>query len=204
MPPAFTAEEKARITGLLLESGRALFTTRGLRKTSLDELVAPAAIAKSSFYAFFSSKEALYLELMRRQMAEVKRRVIDEGLLTSPDDTREALRRFLRATLDELVRDPLYGRLMTHPEEMDAVVRKQREQGPDISADNPAVAMMEFVSAKRDEGELLQADTSVIVGALQAVLLFPTYADRLVAPDLADQVKDLLIDAVATALAPKD
>ena len=203
MPPGFTAEEKARITELLLESGRVLFTTHGLRKTSLDELVAPAGIAKSSFYAFFSSKEALYLELMHRRMAEVKRRVIDEGLLTRPDDVRESLRVFLRATLVELTEDPLYGRLMTHPEEMDAVARKQLREGFGTFADNPAVALTEFVAAKRDGGELLQTETSVIIGALQAVLLFPTYAHRLVAPGQGDQVRELLIDAVATALTPR-
>jgi AcrR family transcriptional regulator len=46
MPPPFSAEDRARITEQLLEAGRSLFTTQGLRKTSLDELVAPAGIAK--------------------------------------------------------------------------------------------------------------------------------------------------------------
>ncbi len=88
MPPAFTAEEKARITALLLETGAKLFTGQGLRKTSLEELMAPTGVAKSSFYVFFDSKEALYLELMLRQSGEVKRRVVDSALL-SADDPRE-------------------------------------------------------------------------------------------------------------------
>ena len=82
MPTPFSAEERARITERLLETGRRLFTTQGLRKTSLDDLVAPAGIAKSSFYAFFDSKEALYLELMLRQAPELHRQlaaVLDEA-----------------------------------------------------------------------------------------------------------------------------
>ncbi|MFI6574190.1 TetR/AcrR family transcriptional regulator [Nocardiopsis sp. NPDC050513] len=201
MPPAFSAEEKARITEILLESGRDLFTTRGLRKTSLEELVAPAGIAKSSFYVFFGSKEALYLELMRRQTADVRRRLVDGALLTSPHDTREALRRFLSATVRELTTNPLYGRLMSHPEEMEMVARKVTPEAVAItSEDNPATALTSFVTARRDEGAVIDADVPVILGALQSVLMFPTYRHHLADPDRADEVLDLLVDAVATAL----
>lgn len=202
MPPAFSAEEKARITTLLLESGRALFTTRGLRKTSLEELVAPAQIAKSSFYQFFDSKEALYLELMMGRMAEVKRRVVDEALLGTPD-VREGLRRFLRATIAELTTDPLYGRLMTHPEEMAAVARKLDPETVTAAPDNPVTALYEAVTDKHGRGELIDTDPAVIVGVLQAVLLLPMNADRLASPDLYPKILDLLIDIVAAGLTPR-
>jgi hypothetical protein len=41
-------------------------------------------------------------------------------------DTREALRRFLRATVDELSTNPLWRRLMTHPEESSPQVSRLR------------------------------------------------------------------------------
>ncbi|WP_017573757.1 TetR/AcrR family transcriptional regulator [Nocardiopsis halotolerans] len=201
MPPAFSAQEKTRITDLLLESGRALFTTRGLRKTSLEELVTPAGIAKSSFYAFFDSKEDLYLELMLRQMAQVRQRVIDQAL-TSTDDTREGLRRFLRASLDELSANPLYGRLVTHPEEMDAVLRRVGSSRMASSPDNPATALHAFVTAGRESGALVDAHPAAIVGVLQAVLLLPVNADRLAAPEHYHHTLDLMIDIVARGLTP--
>ncbi|MDT0328601.1 TetR/AcrR family transcriptional regulator [Nocardiopsis lambiniae] len=202
MPPAFSERERARITDLLLESGRTLFTTRGLRRTSLEELVAPAGIAKSSFYAFFDSKEALYLELMLRRMSAVKRRVIDEAL-TSVDGTEEALRRFLRATLEVLDTDPLYRRLMTHPEEMDAVLRRA---DPEVIAgfpDNPVNALNAFVAAGLAKGDLVSADPAAIVGVLQSVMLLPMNADRLADPSAYDRTVDLMIDVVARGLAAR-
>ncbi|PSK98895.1 TetR family transcriptional regulator [Murinocardiopsis flavida] len=202
MPPAFSAEEKARVTAVLLETGRTLFTTRGLRKTSLEELVAPAQIAKSSFYQFFDSKEALYLELMTRRMTEVKRHVVDEGLL-SAEDAREGLRRFLHATITELTTDPLYGRLMTHPEEMAAVARRLDPSVVTSAPDNPVTALYEVITSKHAAGELIDADPAVIVGVLQAVLLVPMNADRLASPDLYPTILDLLIDIVAAGLAPR-
>ena len=201
MPPAFTAEEKARITGLLLDAGHRLFAAQGLRKTSLDELVVPAGIAKSSFYVFFDSKEALYLELMVGQTAAVKRKVIDQGLLTGAD-TRDGLRRFLRATLDELSTNPLWQRLMTHPEEMQTVAGKLDPQRVTAIADNPVTALGSFIDGKRADGELIDAENEVIVGVLQCVLLVPMFAERLGDPALLPKILDLLIDTVTAGLAP--
>jgi AcrR family transcriptional regulator len=197
MPPAFSAAEKTRITGMLLDQGLRLFTTQGLRKTSLEDLVAGTGIAKSTFYVFFGSKEALYLELMLAQMAEVKRRVID-GALRKATDTRSGLRAFLRATLAELDDNPLYGRLMTHPEEMAAVARKLDPERVTSAPDNPVTAMVAFLTEHSDD--LVDDDPAVIVGVLQAVLMMPLHRERLASPDLYPKILDLLIDIIATGL----
>lgn len=199
MPPAFSAQERARITDLLLETGYRLFTEQGLRKTSLDELVAPAGMAKSSFYQFFDSKEALYLELMLQEAGSVKQRVIDEALHSTPD-TREALRRFLRATLDELDTNPLWRRLTTHPDEMQAVARKLDADRVAAMADNPATALAAYIEDGQRDGELVGTDPAVVVGVLQTVLLVPLYAERLGDPARYPQIIDLLIDIVTAGL----
>lgn len=203
MPPAFTAEEKARITALLLETGHRLFTTAGLRKTTLDELMAPTGVAKSSFYVFFDSKEALYLELMLRQTVEVKRRVVDQALLAGVD-ARDGLRRFLHATLRELTTNPLWRRLMSHPEEMRAVAAKlDPARVTALAEDNPVAALTEFVANRQRAGELVDVKPQVVIGVLQTVLLVPMFADRLGDPALHPEIIDLLVDIVATGLSTK-
>ncbi|MGC7101248.1 TetR/AcrR family transcriptional regulator [Amycolatopsis lurida] len=199
MPPAFSAEEKDRITRQLLETGHELFTRQGLRKTSLEELTGPAGVAKSSFYQFFDSKEALYLELMLRETGSVKRKVIDEALM-STEDTREALRRFLRATLGELSGNPLWRRLMTHPEEMRAVAGKLDPDRAAALSDNPATALTGFIAGKQRDGDLIDADPAVVVGVLQTVLLVPMFAERLGDPAHHPKIFDLLIDIVTAGL----
>ncbi|MUM34776.1 helix-turn-helix domain-containing protein, partial [Mycolicibacterium sp. CBMA 361] len=67
MAVAFTPDEKGSIARVLVDTAERLFATQGLKKTSLDELVQPVGIAKGSFYAFFDSKESLYLEVMLRR-----------------------------------------------------------------------------------------------------------------------------------------
>lgn len=199
LPPTFTPEERERVADLLLETGLRLFTTQGLRKTSLAELVAPAGIAKSSFYAFFDSKEALYLALMERRMGQVRKRVIDEALL-STSDTREALRRFLHATVTELSTDPLYRRLATHPQEMAAVAGKVSAGPSPAGPDSPITALNDFITARQAEGELVGADPAAIVGALQTVLLLPMNTEHLASPEHYPQTLDLVIDLVSSGL----
>ncbi|GAA3473263.1 TetR/AcrR family transcriptional regulator [Nonomuraea roseola] len=193
MPPAFSEAERARITEQLLDTATRLFSTQGLRKTSLDELTAPAGIAKTSFYAFFTCKEDLYFEAALRQNEEVRRRVIGEGLHQGAD-TRDALRRFLRATVRELDTNPLYRRLMSHPEEMEAVAARLTPERMAAAAGGPMADLVAFL------GERLDGDPHVQLGVLRAVLLTPLHAGHLGA-DLYPAVMERLIDAVTEGMA---
>ncbi|MEV4112206.1 TetR/AcrR family transcriptional regulator [Nonomuraea sp. NPDC049695] len=192
MPSAFSAEERSRITEQLLDTATHLFSTQGLRKTSLEELTAPAGIAKSSLYAFFASKEDLYFEAMLRQSEEVRRRVIDEGL-NRGTDTRDALRRFLHATVAELDTNPLYRRLMSHPQEMATVAAKLTPERLAAAAGGPMADLLQFLDTH------LEGDPQILLGVLRAVLLTPLHAEHLGA-EIYPAVMDRLIDAVTEGI----
>jgi len=200
VPRGFTAQERDRIGQALRAAGRDLFTRQGLRRTALEELVAPAGIVKSTFYQFFDSKEALYLQLMLDEAGQVKNQVIDQALLSTPD-TREGLRRFLHATLDVLENNPLWRRLVTHPEEMAAVAaRLEPERMAAMGESNPATALTRFVRERQRSGDVVGHDPAVAVGALQAVLLIPLNTQYLADPGTARETFGLLADIVATGL----
>lgn len=59
----FTNEQRAQIRELLLQSARRHAIHTGVVKTSLEMLTCDAGISKSSFYKFYASKEALFLEV---------------------------------------------------------------------------------------------------------------------------------------------
>ena len=63
--PRFSENEKQRINSKLLLEGARLFTTYGIKKVTIDELVEAVGIAKASFYTFYESKEYLYLEIVQ-------------------------------------------------------------------------------------------------------------------------------------------
>ena len=195
MAVAFTAAERERITELLLETGRRLFTTQGLRKTSLAELVAPAGIAASSFYAFFPAKEALYLELMVRR-APLLAGELATALAQRP--VRAALVAVMRTTVRLLDEDALYRRLLTHPDELAAVGRRM---GPDqLRRVEPHLMapLVRFVEEAQARGELVAATPGAVVGVLRSVGLLVLH--RAEYGDTYKEVLDLAVESLADGL----
>ena len=72
MPKAFTEYEKELISQRLLEQGYKLFSAHGLRKTNVEEIARAAGISKGAFYNFYSSKEALLMDVI--EQAEIHAR----------------------------------------------------------------------------------------------------------------------------------
>lgn len=63
MAQPFTPEQRSAIRERLLTSARRHAIDDGPERTSLETLTSEAGISKSSFYKFFESKEALFLEV---------------------------------------------------------------------------------------------------------------------------------------------
>lgn len=200
MPAAFSEEDRERITELLLERGRELFTTRGLGKTSLAELVEPAGMAKTSFYAFFDSKEALYLELLMRQAPEVTRSFREA--LAAAGSAREGVESIIREGVRTATGDPLYRRLLSHPEELAAVTRKVGQEEAERSRPYVLEPMLEFIRRAQERGEMTDADPMVIVGAIQAVSYTVVHADEL-GPNYP-QILELLTTSIAKGLTTEE
>ena len=69
--PRFTEQEKEIISSKLLIEGEKLFALHGLKKVTVDDLVAAVNISKGSFYAFYPSKEHLYVDINFRLQKEL-------------------------------------------------------------------------------------------------------------------------------------
>lgn len=69
--PKFSEQGKARIQQYLLEEGERLFTTYGLKKVTIDDIVKAVKIAKASFYRFYEGKEYLFLDIAQRKQKEI-------------------------------------------------------------------------------------------------------------------------------------
>jgi AcrR family transcriptional regulator len=65
MSPKILSEQEKKIRReYLLSKGRELFVTYGVRKTSVDDIIMAAKMAKGTFYQYFESKEVFFLEIL--------------------------------------------------------------------------------------------------------------------------------------------
>lgn len=67
MPRHFTPEEKEVIQDKILDAGMILFTKFGVGKTTIEDITKEAHIGKGTFYLFYGSKGAFYLDLYERE-----------------------------------------------------------------------------------------------------------------------------------------
>lgn len=68
---AFTAQETDIILQNLKAAARRYAASRGVRKTTVDELARQAGISKGAFYKFYPSKEMLFFEILEDMHTEI-------------------------------------------------------------------------------------------------------------------------------------
>ena len=199
MARAFTEEEKAHIQQRLLELGRTLFLSQGLKKTSIEELTQPLAIAKSTFYLFFESKEDLYLELLMQERARLEQQVMAASFDTTAD-LREAIIRFIHVVIYEIERSELTRRLMTHPEEFELLTRQGSSQQLAANIQDSLGKIRPFIQRGQEAGHVIDGSPDTIVGVLLAVIRLLTFHKETIGQDAYPGVRDLLINLVASGL----
>ncbi len=196
MPQAFSVVERERIEERLLEAGEELFGRVGVRKTSIDEIARETGIAKGSFYAFFPSKEALFLAVIRR--IEVRARVRMDREYDALDLPLRERIRWLLLHQFRLIEEYPVIRLNFRKEEMLAVIRKT---GPEAMAENAEADdrfLREYLNRWREEGALEGIDPEEAIGMIKAIYFLSMSRDEIGGG--YEKVTELLADTLARGL----
>lgn len=77
MPKIYSDEEKKKIVEKLKKEANILMQERGVKKTTVDELVKRAGIPKGTFYLFYPSKEMLLFDVSQDFHAQVDSYITD-------------------------------------------------------------------------------------------------------------------------------
>ncbi len=198
MPRAFTDAERNRIHRKLLDAGRSCFTRYGLKKTTIEDLVKLVGIAKSSFYLFFESKEALYVELMMSELPAMVQRLVDVSFGVT-DDTREALILLLRAIVHEIETNEFARILLDDLDQLEQLsaaidfdeVMKQWEVIFE--------PLFQAITTAQAQGKIIAGDPQRIIYSLGLIKLIPLGKNRL-PKDLYDSMLEFAPQVIADGL----
>lgn len=106
--PALTGRS-ARKHRAILEAATDMFLAKGYRDTSMDEVAAGSGVSKQTVYKHFSSKEALFVEIVERMALSTGDRVL-ATIAQSGDgatDIAEILYRYAVRQLQEVLKPRL-------------------------------------------------------------------------------------------------
>ena len=78
MATAFTNEEKKLIRKKLHKAAKDCLQRYGVRKTTVDQMVAMSDISKGSFYSFYSSKEMLFFRVLEEYQIDIMNRLEEQ------------------------------------------------------------------------------------------------------------------------------
>ena len=110
----FSAADRDRIRSQLVEAGRELFAQFGFERTRIKDVTEVVDIGTSTFYQFFDSKEALYVEVLCTERDRLEAR-IDEAV-SAATTPREEVRTMIETMFREVRANPLISRLIVENE----------------------------------------------------------------------------------------
>ena len=200
MARAFSEGERAAIQRSLLEHGRRLFTTQGLRKTSVEELTAAAGISKGAFYLFFASKEELFFELLERYEAGFQAELL-AAIARQDLPPRTRMLALLERSLAVMGAEPLFSRMGRAEYEL-LLRRLPPERVAAHLASDEAFAER-FSEAWAAQGVRLALPPPLVAGLIRS-LFFVTMHEEEFSPGSYRPVIDELAALVAARLVPEE
>jgi AcrR family transcriptional regulator len=170
MARRFSEQEKGLIVQRLLEAGHRRFSAFGLKKTSVAELADDVGIAKGSFYAFFGSKEELFLEVAAVHARTVSQEIAARTLAVSGYGSEG-----LRALILDGARIVAEGKAHSVFREEDALLARQRVS-PDVLAKHAEADehwLLPVVRDLREHGVARHLEPQTAAELLATVVLAP-------------------------------
>ena len=197
MAKGFTEREKQAIRLQLIEKGKNLFETLGVKKTSVKELTDSVGIAQGSFYTFFSSKEELCFEIIELEEIEIKRVLVD--FISSQERiTKEVFKGFLLRAFTIIDESPLIKGLMVN-NEYENMLRKLPEDKISAHIEKDEDALDPVINYWQEMGYIVAVDPKIIAGAMRALFMISLHKKE-IGVGIFDEVLELWCDCFAKGL----
>jgi len=185
--PKFSEQERDVIRERLFVEGEKLFSIHGVRKVTINDLTTAAGISHGAFYAFFESKEHLFMEINIKNQRELFQRLeclIYENKKRKP---RELVKLAIYFLMDKFFNDPIISSI--NGELWEYLSRRL----PPETIENNNINDVLVVEKLAEAGVKFNFHTSLVVKAVQAVFML---ASSLAAVEENEEVIDIIIDGI--------
>ncbi|MFT4412835.1 TetR/AcrR family transcriptional regulator [Fredinandcohnia humi] len=194
--PKFTDSEKESIKQCLMEKGKELFLLNGLKKTSIDSIVAACNIAKGSFYTFFTTKEELYLEIWFEE--EKKYNEFLTNIMQSAPTAKEMIIRVCKGTYEYIAKNPFHKNLYDR-NEVDYLIRKLPPGRYEALIQQDLSTFVPQLVQLQELGLIISIDPEIIMGIHRCLTYLPLL-EKEVGSEIFPKVVDTMIEVIAEGL----
>lgn len=160
MPKAFDDTEKRRVRAALMRAGMVRFQREGVRAARIDDLSRDAGIAKGSFYAFFPSKEELFMAIVEERET-MHRRDMMAFLRAATDDAETTAGGLFDLVLAKIETDPILNIVLANGE-IPHLMRKLGPERFEASQDADAAFARDAAAAWAEAGRPAVSDGDLL------------------------------------------
>ena len=196
MAKGFTQEEKDLIKNSLIHKGKELYSTYGLKKTSIGDLTKAVGIAQGSFYTFFGSKEELYFEILEQEEKLLKEKILKDFNIYEAD--ANSFKRFLLAGVFEIARNPFLQTLYNR-DEYEMMVRKLPEEKLAKHIENDGKDLLPLIQLWQEKGMMSNYNPDAIVGVIRSLFLL-TIHKKEIGKEVYDGTLELMVTLISDGL----
>lgn len=193
MTKGFNERERETIREKLMDAAEICWGRYGLKKTSVDELVAMANISKGSFYLFYPSKEHLFMDVFdridQRSKAELFRIVQD-----ATGNRKEIVVSVIRYLVGEVKKTPWV--LEMHQGDLELLLRKlppERVEKHLKDDDNAMDTLFQLLGIRTE------VDPKLLSGVFRSIFLLLLHKQE-IGEDIFDSVIEYLLGSIVDKL----
>ncbi|WP_017470485.1 TetR/AcrR family transcriptional regulator [Amphibacillus jilinensis] len=197
-PRGFSEHERERIHQALKKTGRHLFETVGINKTSIKDLTDQTGIAQGSFYKFFSSKEHLYFSLLEEDEQAIHEKLAAKFASTQVIN-QQAFCTIVKTGIDLIEAYPLVKQILLTDQLQALASRLPSEVLTEHFQTDSIFFEHVFEQWKNDNLIDRKLPTNVIVAAMRALVILLAHK-REIGEATFDEVLNLLIEGLASRL----
>jgi AcrR family transcriptional regulator len=187
----------------IFRCGKAMFTKKGFKDTSVAEIMQQAGFATGTFYRFYPSKDHLFMEIYNQENVALKRQILDSlDLSASPMViVREMLQRnMLGMKADSILRE-WYNR-----ESFQKIENSFRESSALKNIDFLYDSFTEVVLGWQRDGRMRgDMDADMIMAIFAAMVTIDLHKDEIgirYFPKLMEYVSDFVMRGLAEGCKP--
>ena len=157
--------------------GKHLFSLKGFKDTNVAEIMKTAGMAAGTFYNYYPSKEALFLDIYNDENVALKKSIM-EGLDIDADPM-QVVRQMLRLNLEGMNENPIL-RQWYDRESFSKIETKFREENGLGRVDFLYSSFIEIVRKWQAEGRMRRdIDAEMIMAIFTALVVTETHKDEI-------------------------
>lgn len=203
MAKAFSEEEKIKIQNDIKRVGEEIFSKFGLKKTNIGDITEAVGIGKGSFYAFYPSKEMLFLDILANIGEELKIK-IEDYIKNELKVEKGEIYKIFKIIFDFWFTRPLWIKFFSESENLFALKRKLPKDFLKDKEDKEKVPFINLLKILEEKGLVKKGiDANLAMGILRSINM--TYLNReLIGEDIIYEVIDLKLRMFSAWLEKED